>query len=126
MVYFQTKNINLGKFWRALDWKMSIYFMAIRNVLRTIVKFYDHFVHFVLIFGTFFPVLVSRSNKNLATPGMVAAAAAISPTILIQFTSVRNEASHLFFFFFLNGPPLRLEKLGHYRRAPHHRSQKAS
>jgi hypothetical protein len=29
MVYFQTKNQNLDKFWRALDWKMLIYFMAI-------------------------------------------------------------------------------------------------
>jgi hypothetical protein len=29
MVYFQAKNPYLGKFWRALDWKMSIYFMAI-------------------------------------------------------------------------------------------------
>jgi hypothetical protein len=25
MVYFQTKNPNLGKFWTALDWKMLIY-----------------------------------------------------------------------------------------------------
>jgi hypothetical protein len=24
-VYFQTKNLNLGKFWRALDGKMLIY-----------------------------------------------------------------------------------------------------
>jgi hypothetical protein len=29
MVCFQTKNPNLGKFWRALDWKMLIYFMTI-------------------------------------------------------------------------------------------------
>jgi hypothetical protein len=27
MVYFQTKNPNLGKFLRALDWKMFIYFL---------------------------------------------------------------------------------------------------
>jgi hypothetical protein len=27
MVCFETKNPNLGKFWRALDWKMSIYFL---------------------------------------------------------------------------------------------------
>jgi hypothetical protein len=24
MVYFQTKNANLGKFWRALQWKMYV------------------------------------------------------------------------------------------------------
>jgi hypothetical protein len=29
MVYFQTKNPNLGKFWSALDWKVLIYLMAI-------------------------------------------------------------------------------------------------
>jgi hypothetical protein len=32
MVYFQTKNPNLGKFWRALDWKMLVYFMNIKNI----------------------------------------------------------------------------------------------
>jgi hypothetical protein len=29
MVYFLTKNTHLGKFWRALDWKMLIYLMVI-------------------------------------------------------------------------------------------------
>jgi hypothetical protein len=29
MAYFQTKNPNVGKFWRALKWKMLVYFMAI-------------------------------------------------------------------------------------------------
>jgi hypothetical protein len=54
MVYFQTKNPNLGKFWRALDWKMLIYFMAIRNILQTLDTFYDHLVHFVFIWYHFF------------------------------------------------------------------------
>jgi hypothetical protein len=26
MVYFKTKNLNLGIFWRALEWKMLVYF----------------------------------------------------------------------------------------------------
>jgi hypothetical protein len=30
MVYFQTKNPNLGKFWRALELKRSVYSMYIR------------------------------------------------------------------------------------------------
>jgi hypothetical protein len=42
MVYFQTKNPNLGKFLMALDWKMLIYFMAICNILQTFGIFYDH------------------------------------------------------------------------------------
>jgi hypothetical protein len=33
MVYFQTKNPNLGKFWRACEWKM-LYFITIWNILR--------------------------------------------------------------------------------------------
>jgi hypothetical protein len=27
MVYFQTKNSNLGKYWRALEWKRLVYSM---------------------------------------------------------------------------------------------------
>jgi hypothetical protein len=53
MVYFQTKNPNLGKFWRALEWKMLKYFMTIWNILRTFGIFYDHLVHFVLIWYIF-------------------------------------------------------------------------
>jgi hypothetical protein len=33
MVCFQTKNTNLGNFWRALEWKMLVYFMVIWNIL---------------------------------------------------------------------------------------------
>jgi hypothetical protein len=66
MVCFQTKNPYLGKFWRALDWKMLRSFMAIWNILRTYGKFYDHLVHNVLIWYIF-PASVSRTNKNLVT-----------------------------------------------------------
>jgi hypothetical protein len=66
MVSFQTKNPNFGKFSRALDWKMLTYFMAMWNFLRTFGKFYDHLVHFELIWYIF-SVLVSRTNNNLAT-----------------------------------------------------------
>jgi hypothetical protein len=52
-VYFQTKNPNLGKFWRAFDWKMWRYFMSIW--------------YFLCLFGAFFPVWVSCTEKNLAT-----------------------------------------------------------
>jgi hypothetical protein len=36
MVCFQTKNPNWGKFWRALEWKILVYFMIIWNILRPI------------------------------------------------------------------------------------------
>jgi hypothetical protein len=35
MVYLQTKNRDLGKFWRALEWKMCIV--------------YDHLVNFMAV-----------------------------------------------------------------------------
>jgi hypothetical protein len=34
MVYFQTKTPNLGKFWRALEWKIQVYFKVIWNILQ--------------------------------------------------------------------------------------------
>jgi hypothetical protein len=65
MVCFQTKNLNLDKFWWTLEWIMLKYFMAIWNILRTLGIFYDHLVHFMLIWYIF-PVLVSCTKKNLA------------------------------------------------------------
>jgi hypothetical protein len=42
MVYFQTKEPNLGKFLRALEWKMFVLCMVIWNILCTLWIFYDH------------------------------------------------------------------------------------
>jgi hypothetical protein len=53
MVCFQTKNPNLGKFFRVSDWKMLIYFMAIWNILLIFGIFYDHLVHCVFIWYSF-------------------------------------------------------------------------
>jgi hypothetical protein len=64
MAYFQTKNPNLGKFWRVLQSKMQVYFMAIWSILRPFGIFGDHLVPFLFIwyiisaFGTLFPLLV--------------------------------------------------------------------
>jgi hypothetical protein len=62
MVCFQTKNPNLGKFWRALEWKMLLYFMIIWNILWPFGMMYGslvyvvcgHLVYFCL-FGMFGP-----------------------------------------------------------------------
>jgi hypothetical protein len=35
MVYFQTKNPNLGKIWKALEWRMLLYFMTIWKIFRS-------------------------------------------------------------------------------------------
>jgi hypothetical protein len=34
MVYFQTKNTNLGRFWRSLERTMLVYVVPIWNILR--------------------------------------------------------------------------------------------
>jgi hypothetical protein len=49
MVNFRTKNRTLGKFGRALDWKMLLYYIAIWNIWLTFGIFYDYLVHFVII-----------------------------------------------------------------------------
>jgi hypothetical protein len=66
MVYFQTKNTNLGKFWKVLQWKMLVYFMAILVFLRPTVVFHGHLYAFVDIWYIF-PNLVFCAKKNLAT-----------------------------------------------------------
>jgi hypothetical protein len=67
MVYFQTKNSNLGKFWRVLQWKMLPYFMDIWSILRP----FDTFLMAFCVFGGnlvyFPPILVNCTEKNLAT-----------------------------------------------------------
>jgi hypothetical protein len=63
MVYFQSKNPNLGKFWRALDWKMLIYFICRLEYFRTLEIFYDHLVHFVLFGYIFFRFLYHAPRK---------------------------------------------------------------
>jgi hypothetical protein len=60
MVYFQTKNLNLVKFWRAFEWKMLLYFMPIWSILWS-------FGNFVVIWYIFSPALVHWVKKNLAT-----------------------------------------------------------
>jgi hypothetical protein len=68
MVCFQTKNTNLGKFWRALDWKMFAYCMPIWNILWTWGIFYDYSVHFVFIWYIFsgFGIMYQEKSGNPA------------------------------------------------------------
>jgi hypothetical protein len=61
MVCFQTKNTNLGKFWRVLRWKTLVYFEVIWSNLWP-----SGHRYFTVIWYNF-PVLVSRKQKNLAT-----------------------------------------------------------
>jgi hypothetical protein len=62
MAYFQNKNLNLGKFWRVLQWKMSVYFIAIWSMIVGTIWyilwpfgiFSGHLVYFMVIWY-FFP-----------------------------------------------------------------------
>jgi hypothetical protein len=42
MVLFQTKNPNLGNFWRFLQWKMLVYFMVTWSILQYLLYFMDN------------------------------------------------------------------------------------
>jgi hypothetical protein len=48
IAFFQIKNYNLGKFWRALQWKMLVYVMDVWYILRPFAIFYGQ-VYFVVI-----------------------------------------------------------------------------
>jgi hypothetical protein len=61
---FKPKYLDLGKFSRALDWNMLIYVMAIWTILRTFEQFYDHLVHFVLIWYIFSGFGITYQQKS--------------------------------------------------------------
>jgi hypothetical protein len=70
MVCFLTKNSNLGKFWRVLQWKMLVYFMSIWTILRPLEIFYGPLVYFKVIW--FFPrfgMLYQEKSGNPALRG---------------------------------------------------------
>jgi hypothetical protein len=68
MVYLKTKNPNLGKIWRVLQWTVLAYFMTIWSILWPFGYVYFVAIHYILwSFGIFFPVLVCCTKKNLAT-----------------------------------------------------------
>jgi hypothetical protein len=70
MVYFQTKNPNLGKFWRALGGEIWLYFMfgifyghwgyfvTIWYILCSFSTFYPLFISYTILFGIFYGYLV--------------------------------------------------------------------
>jgi hypothetical protein len=62
MVSFQTKNPNLGKFCRDLDWKMLIYFVSIWNILKTL---YDHLGYCMTILGYCMPIWYIFSGSGI-------------------------------------------------------------
>jgi hypothetical protein len=66
MAYFQTKNPNLGKFWRDLQLKKLVYFKAIWYILLSFGIFCRHLIHFIVIWNIFFRfgMLVCTKKKS--------------------------------------------------------------
>jgi hypothetical protein len=67
MVCFQTQNPNLGN-WKALLWKILVYFISIRSILWLLEIFYGHLVYFVVIWNMFprFGILDQEKSGNPA------------------------------------------------------------
>jgi hypothetical protein len=63
MVYFQTKNPDLGKNFGVLQWELLVYFTSI---FWLFCLFSSYFAYFLVILYIF-PVLVCCSKNNLAT-----------------------------------------------------------
>jgi hypothetical protein len=64
MAYFRTKNFNLGRFGRDLQWKMLVDFLDIRLFWPLVVAIW----YILLLFGIHFPVLVYRTKTKSGNP----------------------------------------------------------
>jgi hypothetical protein len=78
MVYFQTKNPNLGKFWRTSGGKMLMNFMTIWNILQTFGTFY------ISPFGTFCAHLVHFSGFGIMYQEKSGNPAAVPVSLIIR------------------------------------------
>jgi hypothetical protein len=67
MVYLQTKNFNLGKFWRALEWKIAGIIYDNLKYLTAIWYTLWPFGIYLNVIWYIFPLLVCCTMKNLAT-----------------------------------------------------------
>jgi hypothetical protein len=67
MLYFKTKNPDLGAFWRALEWKMLVYFTAVWYNLLSFCIIYGRLVKFVVIWYTF-SILVRLEQEKSGNP----------------------------------------------------------
>jgi hypothetical protein len=67
MVCFKTKNPNLGKFWRALQWKMLVYFndtWSILHMLFCYILWTFGVVRGILVYFSRFGILYQEKSGN--------------------------------------------------------------
>jgi hypothetical protein len=67
MVHFQTKNRNLGKFWRVLQRKMLVYVLNSLSILRPFDIYFMTILVYIVLIWYIYPMMVYCTNKNLAT-----------------------------------------------------------
>jgi hypothetical protein len=72
MAYFQTKNPDLGKFWRVLQWKMLVFYIYAHLVYFTTIRYCyfatNRYIYVVcMVIWYILTFLVGCSEKNLAT-----------------------------------------------------------
>jgi hypothetical protein len=118
-VYFQTKNPNSGKFWRDLQWKVLVYFMAFCSVLLQFGIFCDHLVK-VMVIWYIFPLLVCiLYHEKSGNPGRNQTFLAIFYTEKWCITFVKNGSGNALGDIFTNssGHPVRAFLLI-YRHCP--------
>jgi hypothetical protein len=89
-VYFQTKNTNFALNWRASEWKMLVYFMAIWEYLTALSAYLVTIWYILWSSGIYFPFLVCFTKKNLAT----VEASRVDPHVFIErfILSEKNES----------------------------------
>jgi hypothetical protein len=61
---FYTKNPNLGKFWRVLEWKMLAYFIAIWYIFRQFGIYFVAIRYILLLFGNVFKFWEKSGNPG--------------------------------------------------------------
>jgi hypothetical protein len=75
MAYFQPKSSDLGKFWRALQWTMGVYFMASWSILLPFGIHCIHLVYFMvtyLVYFSSFAMLYQEKSGNPASDSCAA------------------------------------------------------
>jgi hypothetical protein len=66
MVYFKTKYPSLGKFWRALEWKITVHFMAFLEYISAILYILGPLGNLMVSWYTFphFVILYQEKSGN--------------------------------------------------------------
>jgi hypothetical protein len=72
MDYFRTKNPNLGKFWRALKWKMLVYFKCIWNIGKSAIWYIVWPIGYLVVFWYIFSRFGILFYEKSGNPGQLA------------------------------------------------------